>query len=445
MSDVCDRRDFLRVSAAGGTGLGIACAVGRVWGQPAPTGPAAKGIGGRTVVEPAREIPVSADVDVLVVGGGIAGVAAAVAAARNGASTCLIEKEYALGGLATLGNVVVYLPLCDGAGNQVIFGIGEELLKLSVNDGFNPIPACWQPGGDPEQRRKQRYRVTFNPASYMLALEEWVLAAKVRLLYDVRLCAVLREGNRVAAAVVESKSGRSAIACRTIIDCSGDADVCAVAGEPTVSVRTNVAAGWFYTWDRKQLRLIVNSAEFGRDPNQPPKDGKGYAGDDMEDVTAQLLESRRRIRDRLANLREKAPGEPVFAAILPTIPSFRMTRRLQARTVLLERDNKRWFDDAVGMTGDWRKGGPVYYLPLSSLTGVANVNLMSAGRCMSADGPAWDVTRVIPTCAVTGEACGVAGAMAARDCGGDLAKLDIPALQQRLRDQGVLIDRRFAG
>jgi ribulose 1,5-bisphosphate synthetase/thiazole synthase len=441
MSRPIARREFLHVSAAGGTVLGAAVASG-IRAQPAPEDetPDARGV----VHEPARDLPVSSSCDVLVVGGGIAGVAAAVAAARNGAATMLIEREQGLGGLATLGNVVVYLPLCDGLGNQVIAGLGEELLKLSVRDGFNPLPACWLPGGDPEQRRKTRYQVTFNPASYLLDLEEMVVRSRVRLLYDTRFCDVLREGDRIAAVLVENKSGRSAIRARTVVDASGDADVCARAGEKTVSLRTNVAAGWFYTHDRRQVRLVTNSEEFPRDPRQTPKGVRTFAGDDAEDVTAQVLVTRQMIRQHLARLRAEAKGGPVFAAVLPSVAGFRMTRRLGGRMVLLEEHSRRWFDDAVGMTGDWRSAGPVYCLPLSCLAGVANENLIAAGRCISADGPAWDVTRVIPTCAVTGEAAGTAAALAARMAGGRLADLGLPALQECLRRQGVLIDRRLA-
>ncbi|MBN2449181.1 MAG: FAD-dependent oxidoreductase [Lentisphaeria bacterium] len=436
-----DRRRFIRLSAAGGAAVGLAGAVPRGFSQPAP--PPRPG-DGQTVTEPERDVPVWGQYDVVVVGGGIAGVAAAVAAARNGASTCLLEKEFALGGLATLGNVVVYLPLCDGMGNQVIAGIGEELLRLSVADGFNPIPACWLPDGDMEQRRKVRYRVTFNPASYMLALEEWVLASGVHLRYDVRFCTVVKRGDTIQAVVVESKSGRSAVLCRAVVDASGDADVCARAGEPTVSVRTNVAAGWFYTWDRQQLRLVPHSEEFGRDPNLAPKGERGFAGDDADDVTAQVIESRKGIRRRLEALRGKSPDKPLFAAILPTIPSFRMTRRLHGAAVVRESDDRRWCDGCVGMTGDWRKAGPIYFLPLGCLVGVVSKNLTVAGRCISADGPAWDVTRVIPTCAVTGEAAGTAAALAARDCGGDVSRLPLHVLQRRLQEQGVPMDRRLA-
>ena len=98
-----------------------------------------------TVTEPQRELPVSEECDVLVCGGGIAGVAAALAAARTGARTLLLEREYMPGGLATLGLVTIYLPLCDGEGHQVSTGIAEELLRLSVVHGMeqSALPTAW--------------------------------------------------------------------------------------------------------------------------------------------------------------------------------------------------------------------------------------------------------------------------------------------------------------
>lgn len=131
------------------------------------------------ITEPARKIPVRGDYDVVVCGGGIAGVAAAVAAARSGASVCLLEKECALGGLATLGLVVVYLPLCDGMGHLVSTGLAEELLLLSARDGSAEVPACWQPGGGREERKTTRYLLEFNPASYILELERFVVDSGV--------------------------------------------------------------------------------------------------------------------------------------------------------------------------------------------------------------------------------------------------------------------------
>ena len=96
------------------------------------------------ILESAREIPVIGEYEAVVAGGGIAGIPAAAAAARNGARVLLIEREYALGGMATLGLVTIFLPLCDGRGNQLVAGLGEELLRLSILHGAElPPPEVW--------------------------------------------------------------------------------------------------------------------------------------------------------------------------------------------------------------------------------------------------------------------------------------------------------------
>jgi hypothetical protein len=115
-----------------------------------------------------------------------------------------------------------------------------------------------------------------------------------------------------------------------------------------------------------------------------------------------------------------------------------MTRRLSGRFELDARHDQRAFPDAVGMTGDWRRAGPVYQIPLRCLAGVKTDNLLAAGRCISVTDEAWDFTRAIPACAATGEAAGVAAALAARRRG-RLAGLKIAALQAALRRNGVFL------
>jgi len=388
----------------------------------------------------ARGIPVRGACDVAVVGGGIAGVAAAVAAARAGAKVCLIEKENALGGLATLGLIVYFLPLCDGRGRQVIGGLGEELLRLSLKHGPGEIPAPWRrKNGTPEARARERYQVVFNPAAFMLALDEVVLESGVRLFFDTRLCDVSKEGGRIEALLVENKDGRGAIRAKMVVDASGDADVCARAGEPTVSRDDNRRAGWFYISDGGKVKLVQLHDHF----NGPPVPGQpSFAGDVADDVTAHSVDGRKMILEHVARVRGRRGRDSVHPLLVPTIPQFRMTRRLKGRFELDVCHDHRTFADAVGMTGDWRRAGPVYQIPLRCLAGVRTDNLLVAGRCISVTDAAWDFTRAIPSCAVTGEAAGVAAALAARRRG-RLEDLKVASLQLALHRRRAIIDDRL--
>ncbi len=401
-----------------------------------------------TIKEPARDLPVAAEYDVLVAGGGIAGVAAAVAARRLGCSVCLVEKESALGGLATLGNVTVWLPLCNGQGRQVIGGIGEELLRLSVralgrNDPaarFVGVPACWEPGGSLQERRAVRFQAEFNPGAYLFALEEWVKGAGVDLWYDTRICAVRRDQDRVTHAVVENKSGRQALAARVFVDATGDADLCFLAGEATESLDSNVLCGWFYYLVDGKVHLCPCSNPFSSRLGRDGSTGPFFRGDDARQVTDMILGSRDLARRRLAELRARHPDADVQIFAPPTMACFRATRRLVGAATLREADVHEWFDDACGLTGDWRKPGPVWALPWRCLCGVRNRNLAVAGRCISVEPAVWDVTRAIPGCVVTGEAAGSAAALAVHEAEADLHGLKVGRLQAELRARGVLLD-----
>lgn len=402
------------------------------------------------LTEDRREIPILGTYDVVVAGGGIAGVAAALAAARAGSKVCLLEKFCALGGLATIGNVIIYLPLCDGVGNQVSAGICEELIRLSVDDVEEPfpflrverIPACWERGGDLEQRKKQRYRTGYNPVTFLYKLERLLLKNRVKILYDTRFCTVSKDGDRIAAVIVENKSGRVALGCTAVVDATGDADVCHEAGEETVSLRSNVRCGWYYYVQNGEVKLAALSKMPRQDGKRAPESGRNYRGDDGAQVTAMVLDSRQFIMEDLAQRGEKS-GAVVYPINVPTMPCFRMSRRLVGAHTLRERDNHRWFEDTLGLTGDWRKAGPVYCLPLSILAAAKTPNLITAGRCISSAGQAWDVTRVIPTCVVTGEAAGAAAAFLARDHLPAFAALDVRGLQNYLRRHRVIIDSKL--
>lgn len=417
-----------------------------------PPGPAPGEPAGPVISEPARDIPVRGDFDVVVAGAGIAGVAAAVAAARAGASACILERTFAPGGLATLGNVTAWLPLCDGRGRQVMAGLPEELLLLSVADlgannkaaRFTGVPACWRSGGDPAGRAQSRYRVDFNPAAYLLALEKLLSESGVTILYDTRACAVRRHRDRVSHLLVENRDGRSAISGRAFVDATGDADISFLAGERTESLDSNVLCGWFYYLDGRGLKLVKLSNAYNRHALREESTGPFFRGDEAGQVTAFMLGSRVLLRRKLDALRAERPGEDVQPVMPPVIPCFRMTRRLVGTFSLGERHVHRWFPDTIGLTGDWRRAGPVYAIPRRALAGVANRNLLAAGRCISADRTAWDVTRAIPPCALTGAAAGIIAAMAAGETGGDVRAPGNAAVRKRLAASGFLLDRGLA-
>ena len=404
-----------------------------------------------SIREPARDIPVCGDYDVVVAGGGIAGVAAAVAAAREGASVCLLEKQVGLGGLATLGIVICWLPICDGAGRQVIGGIGEELLRLSVRDlkvpnkeaVFSGVPPCWEKGGSLEERRKTRFQTCFNPGLYTLLLEKWVLDAGVHILYDTVVCDVRRRRGKITHVVVENKSGRRAIACRAVVDATGDADVCQLAGEETEISTANVAAAWFYYLKNGVAHLSMTSNAFNRTLDASKLACAHYDGTDAEQVTRQVIESHGLIlrdSDIYAKREPEAVVEPFY---IPSIPCFRMTRRLVGEQSMREADMHKWFDDTVGLTGDWRRRGPVFAITMRMLRGVANANLLAAGRCFSMDKDIWDGARCIPTCAISGEAAGLAAALAALHKNGNVRALGIRSFQAKMRRNGNLLSEKL--
>lgn len=385
--------------------------------------------------EAARETCVVRNVDVLVVGGGIAGVAAALAAARTGARTIIVEKECALGGLATLGLVVMFLPLCDGYGNQVIGGISEELLRksieygnLSMHEPWWRIPQAWNKEGNLEERRKKRFRVDFDAAPMILVLERLLLEAGVEIWYDSRLCSAVAAAGRLDYAVIENKSGRLALGARTFVDATGDADLCFFAGEDTASFDQNRRSGWYFS--------ATNDGDIKLHPlSDPlyapcPEGSRFYSGDRGREVSSYVQDMHAMILEHATRNRETIPF------LLPTIPLFRMTRRLKAREDLTPEQLGQWKEDAIAQTGDWRKPAPVYTIGLRNIQGRKLSNVYAAGRCIGAADDAWDVTRVIPTCGATGQAAGTAAALHALN-----GSLMLEDLQQRLVFDRMILNR----
>lgn len=362
--------------------------------------------------------------DIVVAGGGIAGVAAALAAAREGRRVLLIERMFGLGGLATLGLVTIYLPLDDGMGTQVSFGIAEELLKLSILHGAEAeYPDTWLEGK--KEHGQQRYRVRYNANVFAVLAEELLTKEGVEILYGTTLCSVLRTGNRVDALVVENKDGRSAIPAKAFVDATGDADIYHMADAPTALYGAgNNLGAWFYETQGSDLKLhIMNMSD------ESPDNGR-ISGLDAKEITDTQLRSHS--FSLRTFLKSGGVSDGHSLSMLTAIPQLRMTRRLAGAYTLDESEDHAAFPDSVGMICDWRKRGPVFEIPLRTLYTPELVNVAAAGRCISVTDPMWDISRVIPPCAVTGQAAGLALALS-----DDLTKLDVSELQQKLRVSGV--------
>ena len=129
-----------------------------------------------------RHLTVKKTYDVIVCGGGVAGVAAAVSAAKNGCSTLLLEKSNILGGLATLGLINLFVPMCNGRGKQIIFGLAEKWLRDSAKYGFDTISEPWK-NGEPKEYTEHRYTQRYSPYIFAIQLMEEVLSSGADLLY----------------------------------------------------------------------------------------------------------------------------------------------------------------------------------------------------------------------------------------------------------------------
>jgi len=384
--------------------------------------------------------------DVLVAGGGVAGVAAALEAARGGMRTALVEKTIQLGGLATSGLIDVYLPLCDGNGTQVTFGIAEELLHASIRYGPGTIPPAWRRERD--AREPARYRVKFSPAAFALALDELVVEAGVELWLDTLICLPVADGGRVAGLEVETKSGRGLLRARCVVDATGDADVSHRCGAPCA-----LGSNWLTIWaiqarlERAQQAAadgtgapLYDGIRLGGDnAGRGAPDPRAWHGTDAEDVTQFALGSRKLLADHYKALyadRGEAERHNQFPLTLPSMAQYRTTRRICGQATMTDGQHGQGVADSVGLVADWRKPGFVWEIPYGALLPTEIEGLLVAGRCISSEGDAWQVTRVIPPAALTGQVAALAATMAIeRDTTPD--RLDPRALQDRLRGKQI--------
>ena len=394
------------------------------------------------IIKETLETKVTEFCDVLVCGGGFAGISAALAAARQGKKVILLEKQFILGGLGTAGLITIYLPLCDGYGRQVSFGIAEELLRLSVSLGAEDrYPHNWLDSDDKTKRTAEdkRFEVQYNPQLFAILAEQLLTESGVTILYGSYAVGVSKEGDRIDAVIIENKSGRQAISAKTVVDATGDCDIAYFAKVPTENFKQgNVLAAWYYSLGQKGYKL--NMVGFADIPDEQKNNAnkiellisKRFTGLDGKEISEMVkLSHSSTLNDVIKNRKTDNTLVPTSIA---TIPQIRMTRRIVGEYTLHDTEMHKFFADSVGMVSDWRKRGPVYEVPFSTLFSKKIKNLIVAGRCTSVTDGMWDIMRVIPCCAVTGQAAGTAAAIC-----DDFTQIDIPEYQNILKQNGVVL------
>lgn len=436
------------------------------------------------VEEPARSTAVYGSCDVLVIGGGPAGTAAAVAAGRLGADTVLVERYNHLGGLSTGGLVSWIDRMTDWDGNLIVAGVGEELIDRCGPDAtLGPSPEIWG-SKNPVEAAYWRVRTsalrdtvhwspTVDPEVLKLVSNDIVRESNVHTLLHCWVVATIMLGDRVQGVIFESKQGRFALTASVVIDCTGDGDVFAQAGaafdddfdgeSAHARLTTSFRFGnvdmrryldfWMLRQDEfKETMQRASSEGISLLAHPTPYDSvalfltpkmAGYSALNVADLTEVEFVSRDMARRGLAFFRENVPGF-ARAWILDTASQVgtRHARRLVgAERITIEHwRNDGGYLDSIGLCPGMTPSFPTLQIPFRSLVPVKVNGLLAAGRNLSADTKSHAALREIPECWAMGEAAGVAATLAVTNSV-DVRDVNVSALQAQLVKQGSIVER----
>ncbi len=392
----------------------------------------------------AKKLEAKKSYDVIVAGGGVAGVAAAVTAAKNGLKVLLIEKSNILGGLGTLGLINLFVPMCNGRGKQIIFGLCDKWARMSAEHGFDTIPAEWK-NGEPKEPTEVRYIQRYSPYIFAFQLLEELEGAGADLLYDCLACDPVMEGNVCRGVITESKGGTEYYECKMLVDTTGDCDLLRRAGVPTVKGAN------FFTYLGKLITLescqravekqsireafsTVCGGPINLWGDGQPSDVPLWAGLDVDEVTDYFKVNQKLMLENI----KKTDRNSREIAMIPLMPQFRTTCHILGDYSLKVDDVYRHFEDSVGAINDFEHRDHLWEVPLCTLCRKDYPNMITAGRSASGDGYAWDLLRVIPPAIITGQAAGEAVTLAICD-GVGVADVDIRKLQAKLESENVMV------
>jgi ribulose 1,5-bisphosphate synthetase/thiazole synthase len=394
------------------------------------------------VVQPERPLAIMHETDVLVVGGGPAGFAAAVAAARAGAKTALVERYGYLGGLWTGGLVLLVYPTHateNGVLTKVVRGVGDELLGRIARfpDGATNYAA-----GKPDP--------TTDPEITKLVMDEMIQEAGVKMFFHCWVADVVMENNAVRGVVIESKAGRQSILAKVVVDASGDGDVFAAAGaEHEQRLHAVGLVHRLGNVDRADLPNLQAAGFKNLGSVEPLPSvkwvnlrGPSTDGLDIAELSRLEVEHRRSIWKRLEKLRQTAAGDKLF--LLQTAPQIgvRITRLLAGTRKMTDteaRSGKRG-PDTVAIGGTYGGGAkhPGFAMPYGAMVPKKLDHLLAAGRCLDVDSAMVEDMRLIATCLLTGHAAGAAAALSVQDkC--RPREVDLVKLRLLLSKQGAYL------
>lgn len=390
-----------------------------------------------------KDVKHKGDYDVIVAGGGLAGIAAAVSATRAGKKTLLVEKTICLGGLATIGLVNFFVPMCNGRGVQIIKGMAEEFFQLSIKYGFDTFPECWKEGTQKED--SPRYVTKFSAPIFALALDEYVKNEGVTVLYDSILSYAAMDKGHCEGVIVENKSGSEYYTAKMFVDATGDADLMRFAGMPTVQGE-NYHTMYAYGCDTQSCQKVIDTSDIAKvyktfyggnadlHGNGQPEDKPLWKGADAYELTDYVVENHLELLNKIKN--EDKTKRDIFC--LPTMPQLRTTCHLDGDATFTEDAAYKHYDDSIAAICDFDRRDFVYEVSYKVLVKTGFDNIITAGRTASAEGFGWDLIRVIPPAIITGQAAGNACSQAI-DERMPIYGISISELQKKLENQNVMI------
>jgi len=426
-----------------------------------------------------REIPIRHEVDVFVAGGGPAGVAAAVAASRQGADVFIAEGQSCFGGMGTAGLVPAFMRFSDRV-NFLADGIGREIYERMKQRAYTPRDDL---GGS----------VSINAEALKLVYDNLVEETDAGFAFQTQVIGLEAEGGHVSAAVCAAKSGVYAVKAKVFVDGTGDGDLATWAGAPFEkgNAEGEMMAGTLCSlwsdvdWSRAgggQGRKLEDAFAAGIFTNQDRhlpgiwQVGKtvgggnightfGVDGTDERTLTEALLWGRKSLSEYETYYKTYLEGfEDMYLVATGALLGLRETRRILGDYVLCLDDfhSRAVFDDEIGRyaypvdihaatssakdfakfheehTSLRYKDGESYGIPYRILTPQGLDNVLVAGRCVSTDRHMQSSIRVMPGCYITGQAAGIAAGMAA-DSGSDVHALDVSKLQAKLKTLGAYL------